>query len=88
MRRSAGMLAWSFGNIWSEPQWRVQVYWPEVKLTTTEIHVVCRTVFRLLWRADAKGCGIQVFGFGFGVAWDAPGVLKGSAFAASLTGKE
>ena len=71
-RRSAGMLAWSIGNVWSEPQWRVQLYWPELTMTRTEFHIVCRTVLRLVWQADARGFGIQLFGFGVGIAWNGP----------------
>ena len=35
-RLQRGMWAWSYGSTWDNPQWRVQVYWPEIKVTRQE----------------------------------------------------
>lgn len=74
-RIQTGMWAWTKGTAWSEPQWRVQVYWPEIKIRRREIHLVFRTIFRLLWTEEEVGFGFQLAGFGVGAARASAGVV-------------
>lgn len=72
VRRSNGMLAYASIDNWSAPCWKVQLYWPEIKLGGRECHVMFRTTLRVVWSERVRGFGFQVFGFGLGVVIEMP----------------
>lgn len=74
-RRSSGMYSYRNTDNYSTPLWRVQVYWPELTIRRGEFHLMCRTTLRLVWKTDCVGFGVQLLGFGFGIAWDDKGVV-------------
>ena len=74
VRRSNGMLAYASIDNWSAPCWKVQLYWPEIKLGGRECHVMFRTTLRVVWSERVRGFGFQVFGFGLGVSREPAGI--------------
>jgi hypothetical protein len=64
-------LYFNSSDTWSAPNWRVQAYWPEVKVGRGELHVMLRTTVRIVAVKGRFGLGFQVLGFGAGIAYDA-----------------
>lgn len=75
-RRSVGMASWTYGDMtWKNPCWKVQLYWPEVVLTTGECRITASTVIRLVVRPTREvGFGCKVLGFGCGIVRHPKGV--------------
>ena len=73
-RLSNGMLAYNSTDTWNTACVRVQLYWPEIVVRTTELRVMFRTTLRLVWNQRERGVGVQVFGFGAGFAWEPAGI--------------
>lgn len=74
VRWSNGMASYASTDNWDAPCVRVQVYWPEVVVSATELRAMFRTTVRLVWNQRERGVGVQVFGFGAGIAWEPAGV--------------
>lgn len=73
-RLSNGMLTWASTDTWSDPLWRVQVYWPELVLNRSEFRLRLTTTLRLAWGKRIRGFGFQLFNFGCGISWEPAGI--------------
>ena len=60
---SIGMLTHRVG------EWRVQFYWPIVRLGRTEFYIKAPTAIRVVWSGRYFGAGLELLGFGVGVDW-------------------
>ncbi len=69
-RVSNGMWAYCSSSTYNTPCWRIQVYWPEIRIRLTELHVMFRTSLRIIWTRDERGFGFQCLGFGCGIVWE------------------